>query len=80
MVKNNFPKIILVNPQLPENIGLCARAMMNCGFSNLRLVNPRENTPNNISMRSSAHGSYILEKAKVYNSFEKSTEFKKLII
>ena len=53
MVKNNFPIIILVNPQLPENIGLCARAMMNCGFNDLRIINPRESWPNKKTIRSS---------------------------
>ena len=37
------PSIILVEPQLAENVGMTARAMMNCGLYELRLVNPREN-------------------------------------
>jgi tRNA C32,U32 (ribose-2'-O)-methylase TrmJ len=41
-MKNNFPCDILVEPQLAENIGMTARAMKNCAFSELRLVNPRE--------------------------------------
>jgi tRNA/rRNA methyltransferase len=36
------PAIILVEPQLGENIGMAARAMANFGLSNLRLVRPRE--------------------------------------
>lgn len=39
------PVIILVDPQMPENIGACARAMLNCGLVNLRLVRPREGWP-----------------------------------
>ena len=38
--------IILVNPQLGENIGACARAMLNFGFTDLRIVNPRDGWPN----------------------------------
>ncbi|WP_375609918.1 TrmH family RNA methyltransferase, partial [Bartonella sp. AC53GZZY] len=40
------PIIILVEPQLPENIGMVARAMANFGLSKLRLVKPREAFPN----------------------------------
>ena len=37
---------ILVNPQLGENIGSCARAIKNFGFSNLNIVSPRDGWPN----------------------------------
>ena len=80
MVKNNLPVIILVNPQLPENIGLSARAMMSCGFSELRIVNPREIWPNKIAIKSAAHGSYILENAKVYKNVAESTKDLKFLI
>ena len=40
------PAVLLIEPQLPENIGATARAMMNCGLVNLRLVRPREAWPN----------------------------------
>ena len=40
------PTIILVEPQLGENIGMVARAMANFGLSDLRLVNPRDGWPN----------------------------------
>jgi tRNA/rRNA methyltransferase len=36
------PSIILIRPQLSENIGTTARAMMNCALTDLRLVGPRE--------------------------------------
>ena len=63
MQKNKFPVIVLVKPQLPDNIGLSARAMMNCGFNELRIVNPREKWPNKIAKSSSAHGDFIIENA-----------------
>lgn len=40
------PAIVLVRPQLGENIGAAARAMLNCGLSDLRLVRPRDGWPN----------------------------------
>lgn len=40
------PVVVLVTPQLGENIGAAARAMMNCGLSELRLVSPRDRWPN----------------------------------
>lgn len=39
------PAVILVRPQLGENIGMVARAMLNCGLSELRLVRPRDGWP-----------------------------------
>ncbi|MBM3566698.1 MAG: RNA methyltransferase, partial [Alphaproteobacteria bacterium] len=39
------PAIILVEPQLPENIGMTARAMFNFGLEDLRLVRPRPRWP-----------------------------------
>lgn len=39
------PALILVNPQMGENIGAAARAMLNCGLDELRLVNPRDGWP-----------------------------------
>jgi hypothetical protein len=40
------PVIILVDPQLGQNIGMVARAMLNCGLEELRLVRPRDAWPN----------------------------------
>ena len=40
------PSVILVEPQLGENIGFTARAMMNGGLSDLRIVKPRDGWPN----------------------------------
>ena len=41
----SHPAIILVEPQLVENIGMTARAMMNTGLTDLRLVDPRDKWP-----------------------------------
>ena len=44
------PVIVLVRPQLPENIGLTLRAMHNCGLDKLIIVSPREKWPNQKSI------------------------------
>ena len=49
------PTIVLVRPQLPENIGLTVRAMHNCGLEKLIIVSPREKWPNTLSVKSSAN-------------------------
>ena len=64
------PTIVLVRPQLPENIGMTARAMDNCGLTNLFLVSPREKWPNKISIKSSANSSKIINKAKIFNNLD----------
>ena len=49
-----YPKIILVEPQLGENIGSAARAMLNFGLQDLILVNPRDGWPNKKANTTSA--------------------------
>ena len=41
-IKERAPVFILINPQMAENIGMAARAMLNCGIHEMRLVSPRE--------------------------------------
>ena len=67
-MKIDKPSIILVRPQLPENIGMVARAMDNCGLKKLIIVSPREIWPNKIALQSAANSKIIINKAKVYNS------------
>jgi tRNA/rRNA methyltransferase len=62
------PTIILVRPQLGENIGMAARAMLNCGLSNLRLVAPRDGWPNPKAERAASGADIVLETAKVFDS------------
>lgn len=66
------PSIVLVRPQLPENIGMVARAMDNCGFKNLILVSPRETWPNQKALKSAANSKIIINKTKVYNSLNQA--------
>ena len=67
-MNNNFPCVILVEPQLAENVGMAARAMKNCGLSELRLVNPREDHLSEKAMSASSNSEDILQNAKVYSS------------
>jgi tRNA/rRNA methyltransferase len=62
------PVIILVRPQLGENIGMAARAMLNCGLSELRLVTPRDGWPNPKAVRAASGADVVLDKAKVFDS------------
>lgn len=62
------PVVILVNPQLAENIGMSARAMMNCGLSELRLVAPREDHLSPKAVSASSNAEEILYNAKVYSN------------
>ena len=61
------PVVILVRPQLGENIGAAARAMMNCGLHDLRLVAPREGWPTPAALPMAAGGADIIEDAKAYD-------------
>ena len=59
---------LLVKPQLPENIGFCARGLKNFGFKNLDLVNPKEIWPNKKAIATSVGAKDILKKTKVYSN------------
>ncbi len=67
-IKN--PSIILVRPQLPENIGMVARAMNNFGFKDLIIVSPRDNWLNNKTINASKKAKKIIKNIKVYSSLE----------
>ena len=60
------PVVILVEPQLGENIGSAVRAMGNFGLSRLRLVNPREGWPNPKAVTFASGADRILENAEVF--------------
>jgi tRNA/rRNA methyltransferase len=61
------PAIILVAPQLAENIGAVARAMLNCGLTDLRLVRPRPTLPHPRAIAAAAGADVVLEKAKIFS-------------
>jgi tRNA/rRNA methyltransferase len=60
------PIVILVEPQLAENIGMVARAMANFGLSELRLVAPRNGWPKKGAHSAASGATHILEAAKLY--------------
>src|SRR5438128_11219428 len=60
------PVIILVEPQLGENIGTAARAMMNCGLDDLRLVRPRDGWPSDKAIAAASGADAVLAKARLY--------------
>jgi tRNA/rRNA methyltransferase len=62
------PVIVLVEPQLAENIGAVARAMGNFALSELRLVKPRDGWPNPGANRTASGADRILEDAKLYET------------
>jgi tRNA/rRNA methyltransferase len=61
------PAIVLVEPQLGENIGSAARAMLNCGLLDLRLVRPREPWPNHKAVAAASGADRILEEARCFD-------------
>lgn len=65
-IARSGPAIVLVEPQLGENIGACARAMLNCGLTDMRLVNPRDGWPNPAAEAMAAGAIEVLQKARVY--------------
>ena len=66
-MQNKFG-FILVNPQLGENIGACARALKNFGFSDLNIVAPRDPWPNTKARMTSVGAFNIIQKAKIYKN------------
>lgn len=62
------PEIVLVHPQIGENIGTAARAMLNCGLLHLRLVKPRETWPNEKAITSSSGAKVVLDGARLFDT------------
>ena len=60
------PIIVLVRPQLGENIGKAARAMLNFGLTEMRLVEPRDGWPNPAAGPAASGADRVLAEAKVY--------------
>src|SRR6478736_2847537 len=66
------PVVILVEPQLGENIGMAARAMGNFALSRLRIVNPRDGWPNVSAQRAAAGADHILEHVELFETVEQA--------
>ena len=64
------PVVILVEPQLGENIGMAARAMGNFGLTRLRIVNPRDGWPNISAQRAASGADHILEAVELFDTVD----------
>lgn len=64
------PVIILVRPQLAENVGTAARAMMNCALADLRLVCPREDWLAEKAIAAASGAETVLRHARAFESTE----------
>lgn len=66
------PAVILMEPQLADNIGMVARACANFGIDDLRLVNPRDGWPNEKARIAASGANYIIDDAKAYPTLDDS--------
>src|SRR6202051_3639045 len=66
------PVLILVEPQLGENIGMAARAMGNFALTRLRIVNPRDGWPNISAQRAAAGPNHTLDHAELFDTVEQA--------
>lgn len=64
------PAIILVEPQLGENIGMVARAMANFGLTELRIVNPRDGWPNEKARAAASRADHVIDGVVVYDDLQ----------
>jgi tRNA/rRNA methyltransferase len=67
------PVIVLVRPQLGENIGKAARAMLNFGLTEMRLVSPRDGWPNPQAGPAASGADSVIANAKLFDSVEAAT-------
>jgi len=66
--QTNPPVFVLVRPQLGENIGKAARAMLNFGLTEMRLVSPRDGWPNPSAGPAASGADIVLERARVFET------------
>ncbi len=66
--ETDTPAMILVEPQLGENIGMAARAMLNNALADLRLVSPVQGWPNDQATKTSSGAEVVLENVRVFHS------------
>ncbi|WP_315728566.1 MULTISPECIES: TrmJ/YjtD family RNA methyltransferase [unclassified Bradyrhizobium] len=71
-VEIDGPVVILVEPQLGENIGMAARAMGNFALTQLRLVNPRDGWPNIAARRAAAGADHIIENVQLFATLDEA--------
>ncbi len=74
------PAIVLVAPQLAENIGTSARAMANFGLADLRLVTPRDGWPSDKARAAASRADHVIDRARVFASPEAAVADLNLVI
>ena len=70
MAASTEPAIVLVRPQLGENIGKAARAMLNFGLTDMRLVAPRDGWPNPSAGPAASGADVVLERARLFDTVQ----------
>ena len=70
----NPPAIVLVEPQLGDNVGAAARAMLNCGLTDLRLVRPRDGWPSSKARAMASGADSVLDRARLCDSFAEAID------
>lgn len=74
------PAILLVRPTLGENIGAAARAMLNFGLTDMRLVQPKGDWPNPKAINTASGAETVLERAQVFDTTEEAiADFSRVI-
>jgi tRNA/rRNA methyltransferase len=71
-VSGPAPAVILVNPQLGENIGTAARAMANFGLSEMHIVDPRDGWPSERAIKAASGADRVIENANVTATCEEA--------
>ncbi len=71
---NEGPAIILVEPQLGENIGMVARAMANFGLGELRLVSPRDGWPNEKARAAASKADHVIDGVVVFATLREAID------
>lgn len=66
------PAVILVNPQLGENIGTAARAMANFALSEMHIVDPRDGWPSERAVKTASGADHIIEAARLHGTCEEA--------
>ena len=68
------PVVILVRPQMGENIGAAARAMANFGLNELRLVAPRDGWPNEKAVAAASRADHVIRDTRVFETVAEKVE------
>ncbi|MEO9820765.1 MAG: RNA methyltransferase [Paracoccaceae bacterium] len=70
----DYPTIVLVRPQMGENIGAAARAMLNFGLDRMRIVAPRDGWPNPAAVAMASGAGRLLDAATVHDDIASAVD------